>query len=57
MLENYWNGDPLDSVQKALGMAEGMTCKGVHPSATLVETVYPKGMRFTKKETIPYEAF
>ena len=27
VLENYWNGDPLDSVQKALGMAEGMTLK------------------------------
>jgi hypothetical protein len=55
VLENDWNGDPLDSVQKALGMAEGMTCKGVHPKTTLVETVYPKGVRLTKKEMIPYE--
>ena len=24
MLENYWNGDPLETIDKALGMAEGM---------------------------------
>ena len=29
VLENYWNGDPLETVEKALGMAEGMTYKGV----------------------------
>ena len=56
VLENYWNGDPLDSVQKALGMAAGMTYKGVHPTATLVEATYPKGVRLTKKQMIPYEA-
>jgi hypothetical protein len=56
VLENYWNGDPLDSVQKALGMAEGMTYKGVHPTATLIETAYPKGVRLTKKQMKPYEA-
>lgn len=43
VLENHWNGDPLDPVQKALGMAEGMTHKGVHPTATLIETAYPRG--------------
>ena len=32
VLENYWNGDPLQTVQKALGMAEGMTYKGVQPT-------------------------
>ena len=56
VLENYWNGDPLETVQKALGMAEGMTYKGVHPTATLIETAYPKGVRLTKKQMLPYEA-
>jgi hypothetical protein len=56
VLENYWNGDPLESVEKALGMAEGMTYKGVHPTATLIETPYPKGVRLTKKQMRPYEA-
>jgi hypothetical protein len=56
VLENYWNGDPLETVEKALGMAEGMTYKGVHPTATLIETAYPKGVRLTKREMKPYEA-
>ena len=56
VLENYWNGDLLETVEKALGMAEGMTYKGVHPTATLIETAYPKGVRLTKKQMKPYEA-
>ena len=56
VLENYWNGDLLETVQKALGMAEGMTYKGVHPTATLIENAYPKGVRLTKKQMQPYEA-
>ncbi len=42
VLENYWNGDPLETVQKALGMAEGMTYKGVHPTRILIETAHQK---------------
>lgn len=45
VLENYWNGDPLRTVEKALGMAEGMTYKGVHPVAKLVTEVYNKGVK------------
>ena len=56
VLENYWNGDPLGTVSQALGMAEGMTYKGVHPTATLIETAYPKGVRLAKKQMQPYEA-
>ena len=55
VLENYWNGDPLLTVEHALGMAAGMTYKGVHPVTYLVDSVYPKGVRLTKKEMIPYE--
>ena len=42
VLEDHWNGDPVDPVQKALGMAEGMTYNGVHPTATLIETATPQ---------------
>jgi hypothetical protein len=56
VLENYWNGDPLCTVSQALGMAEGMTYKGVHPKVTLIETPYAKGVRLTKKQMKPYEA-
>lgn len=55
VLENYWNGDPLVSVAKALGMAEGMTYKGVHPTTKLVDGNYPKGVKLDKKSMRPYE--
>lgn len=55
-LEKYWNGDPLRSVEQALGMASGMTYKGLHPETVLIETAYPKGVRLKKKEMKPYEA-
>ena len=55
VLENYWNGDPLRSVEQAVGMASGMTYNGVHPTAQLIEKAYPKGVRLNKKEMMPYE--
>jgi hypothetical protein len=55
VLENYWNGDPLTSIAKALGMAEGMTYKGVHPTAKLFQGSYPKGVKLDKKSMKPYE--
>jgi len=55
VLENYWNGDPLTSVTKALDMAQGMTYKGIHPTAVLVEKIYPKGIKLDKKAMKHYE--
>lgn len=55
VLENYWNGDPLLSVDHALGMAAGMTYKRVHPTTWLIDGEYPKGVRLSKKEMRPYE--
>ena len=55
VLENYWNGDPLCSVEHALRMAANMTYKGVHPTTQLIETAYSKGVRLKKKEMKPYE--
>ena len=55
VLENYWNGDPLLSVAHALGMAEGMTYKGVHPKVELNQATYPKGVSLTAKAMKPYE--
>lgn len=48
VLENYWNGDPLLSVEHALGMAANMTYKGVHPSTSLHDGG-TKGVSVTKK--------
>lgn len=47
VLENYWNGDPLRSVAKAFGMAEGMTYNGVHPYVQQIEQPYAKGITLT----------
>ena len=55
VLENYWNGDPLTSIAKAISMAEGMTYKGKHPKASLTEGEYPKGVKLDKKAMKPYE--
>ena len=48
MLENYCNGDLLTTIDKALGMARGMTYKSVHPQASLVTGDYPKGIKLDK---------
>ena len=50
VLENYWNGDPLRTVEKALGMAEGMTYNKVHPVVRMVEQCYKKGVRLSRKQ-------
>jgi transposase len=55
VLEKYWNGDPLRSVEQALGMASAMTYNGVHPTTKLIEKSYPKGVRLNKKEMKIYE--
>ena len=55
VLENYWNGDPLLTVDHALGMAGQMTYKGVHPTTQLIDLPYQKGVRLDKQEMKPYE--
>jgi len=49
VLENYWSGDPLLTIEHALGMARNMTYKGVHP----VTSLHPggeKGVKVAKAE-------
>jgi hypothetical protein len=55
VLENYWNGDPLRTIEKALGLAEGMTYKGVHPVAELVTKAYHKGVKLSIQVRSLYE--
>jgi len=55
VLENYWNGDPLRTVEKALGLAEGMTYKGVHPVAGLVTKAYTTGVKLSNQLRRHYE--
>ena len=49
VLENYWNGSLLDSVETVLHYAENMTYNGVHPIVEVVEKTYCTGVKLTKK--------
>jgi len=55
VLENHWNGETLDTVEKVLGLARTMTYKGIHPVVQLVTKVYESGVRLTKKMMKAYE--
>ena len=55
ILEEHWNGEILDSINKAIKWAGTMTWKGIKPVVYLWEKIYEKGIRLTKKEMKPYE--
>ncbi len=44
ILENYWNGEILDSREAVLSWASNMTWKGNHPTIHLIEESYEKGI-------------
>ena len=56
ILEEHWNGELLDSVNKAINWAGTMTWKGIKPVVHLLKKIYEKGIRLTKKEMKPYES-
>ena len=49
VLEDHWNGDILDSVEKAIGFARSMTWNGINPIVELIERTYEKGVKLTKQ--------
>lgn len=55
ILETHWNGTILDSVDKAIKWTETMTWKGLHPAVHLLDKVYKKGMKLTRKMMKIYE--
>ena len=55
VLENHWNGEILDSVEKVLGLARTMKWNGKYPVVKFVKTVYEKGVSLTKKAMAKYE--
>lgn len=55
VLEKYWNGDPLRTVEKALGFAREMTYNGVHPITKLIPKIYVKGVKLSNKARRHYE--
>ncbi|MEZ4529022.1 MAG: transposase [Desulfobacterales bacterium] len=56
ILEEHWNGELPDSVEKTVNWAAAMTWKGVKPVVYLWEKLYKKGIRLTKKEMKPFES-
>jgi hypothetical protein len=57
VLENYWNGAILDSVEAALQWASQMAWKGVAPIVHLVETTYQTGVKVLVDELEQYKPF
>ena len=57
VLENYWNGAILDSVEAALKWASNMTWKGINPIVHLVEKTYEKGVKVLSDELKHYQPF
>ena len=57
MLENYWNGAILDSVEAALNWAANMSWKGLAPIVHLVETTYETGIKVLPDELKQYQPF
>ena len=49
VLENHWNGELLDSVEKVLGLARTMTYNGKNPVVKLIKGRYEKGIKLVQK--------
>lgn len=49
VLENHWNGQILDSVEKVLGLCRTMSWNGNSPVIKLIDGIYEKGVTLTKK--------
>jgi len=56
ILEEHWNGEILNTIEKAVNWASTMTWKGIEPVVHLWEKIYVKGISLTKKEMKPYES-
>jgi len=48
ILENYWNGALLDSIEAVIRLATTMTWQGRCPSVELVTTTHQSGLKLTK---------
>ncbi|MFM6517569.1 MAG: ISAzo13-like element transposase-related protein [Microcystis panniformis] len=57
VLENYWNGAILDSIDAALNCASNMTWKGIKPLVSLVEGTDEKGVKVLTKELEQLQPF
>lgn len=56
VLENHWNGELLDSIEKVIGLASSMTWNGKNPIINLMKGTYETGVTLTGKLKRKYEA-
>ena len=49
VLENYWHGSLLDTLDTVFHFAHNMTYNGVHPVVEIVQTTYHTGVKLTKQ--------
>jgi len=56
VLENYWNGALLGSVDTALRWAGAMKWRGQHPTIHDMPGEYAKGVKLTKKQLKPFSS-
>lgn len=55
VLEEHWNGELLDSIEKTVRWASTMTWKGIKPIVHFCDKIYKKGVKLTKEEMAGYE--
>jgi hypothetical protein len=55
-LENYWHGQMLTTIDKALGWAANMTWNGISPLVHLVAGTYAKHISVPKDKLLEYES-
>ncbi len=49
VLENYWNGSLLDTLETVFHFARNMTYNGVHPIVEIVQKTYHTGVKLSQK--------
>jgi len=49
VLENYWNGSLLDTLDTVFHFAQNMTYNGLHPLVEIVKKSYHTGVKLTQK--------
>ena len=50
VLEKYWNGAILDSIEAATQWASNMAWNGIHPVVQSIDNIYQKGVTVCRKE-------
>ncbi|MCU7894591.1 MAG: hypothetical protein KZQ66_04535 [Candidatus Thiodiazotropha sp. (ex Lucinoma aequizonata)] len=56
VLENHWQGEILDSIDKALDLARSMTYRGIKPTVRKVTKFYRKGVTVAKNAMLGIES-